>query len=204
MSGSSGSSTSSTGFQGSVSNLSQITATNTSKGSSNSANGPTTSNPFQSYYTYPQAAGMQSGSSNTKGSSGAFGGQLYYANISSSKTSNVTGTVGALKAAASYNTFGLKRDLPYTTVMGPTVGGQNAQFRPVNTQLQGALQDAVAQSPILSANRNVTVSLDGNTAVLKGFVETNRDSRIAEGLLRVTPGVRDVVNQLQVKNADSQ
>jgi osmotically-inducible protein OsmY len=134
-------------------------------------------------------------------SSGNFG-QTLYANVSTGNTSNTAATVSSAKVPSNYNSIGMKRDLPYTTVMGPSMGGPSAQYRANNGQVRASLQGVVAQSSRLSANRNINITMDGNTVVLKGFVDTPRDSRIAEGLARVTPGVRDVRNELQVKNPD--
>jgi len=164
--------------------------------------GPTKNNPFLANYAYPQQAGMTSTGNTTGrgGSSGSFGQTLYTANITGSTTTNQTATASTTKVPANYNSFGMKRDLPYTTVMGPTVGGPQAQVRPNTTQLRSSLQSVVAQSQRLSPNRNVSVVMDGGTVVLQGYVDSPRDSRITEGLMRVTPGVRDVRNELQVKN----
>jgi osmotically-inducible protein OsmY len=158
------------------------------------------------------ATGTGSGSSNKGGSaggrggtsSGAFGQTLYYATTSTSGTNTTAANVNALKAAAGYNSFGMKRDLPYSTVMGPSIGGSRASYNPNTAQLQSSLQSVVAQSQRLSPNRSVNVAMDGNTVVLQGYVDSPRDRRIAEGIMRVTPGVRDVRNELQVKNPDAQ
>jgi osmotically-inducible protein OsmY len=157
-------------------------------------------------YGYPQKAGMPNSGTSTGGrggsSSGSFGQTLYSGTTTNTSNSMASATVSSAKVPSNYNTFGMKRDLPYTTVMGPSMGGTAAQFRANNTQVSTSLQSVVAQSSRLSANRNINVTMDGNTVVLKGFVDTPRDSRIAEGLARVTPGVRDVRNELQVKNPD--
>jgi osmotically-inducible protein OsmY len=137
------------------------------------------------------------------GSSGAFGQQLYYANVGGgTQTNNQTvATASTMKVPANYNSFGLKRDLPYQTVMGPTIGGTSARFTPNNGQLLAALRDTMAQSPQLTAGRNIQVSLNGGgVVVLQGYVDSPRDRRIAEGIMRVTPGVRDVQNDLAVRN----
>jgi osmotically-inducible protein OsmY len=183
---------------------SQIAGT-TGRAGANQTNGPTQANPFQSTYAYPQQAGMSSTTTGRGGSSGSFGQQLYYANVSGGSNNNsmTATTANTVKVPSNYNSFGTKRDLPYQTVMGSTVGGAKAQFRPNTAQLQGTLQNSVTQSQRMSANRNVRVSIDGGVVVLQGYVDNPRDSRIAEGLMRSTPGVRDVRNELQVRNPEN-
>jgi osmotically-inducible protein OsmY len=184
---------------------SQIAGTGaTGRTGANQTNGPTQGNPFLSTYAYPQQAGMSSTTTGRGGSSGSFGQQLYYASVSGGSNSNTTATTAnTAKVPSNYNSFGMKRDLPYQTVMGPTVGGAKSKFNPSPAQLQGALQDSITQSQRISANRNVRVSIEGEVVVLQGYVDTPRDSRIAEGLMRSTPGVRDVRNELQVKNPEN-
>jgi osmotically-inducible protein OsmY len=42
--------------------------------------------------------------------------------------------------------------------------------------------------------------MDGNTTVLRGIVEDDTERRTVEGIARLTPGVRDLRNELQVRN----
>lgn len=202
LSGSSTSGTGSSPFQA-AGVKSQIAGT-TGRTGANQTSGPTQGNPFLSTYAYPQQAGMNSTTTGRGGSSGSFGQQLYYASVSSGSNSSTTAaTANTVKVPSNYNSFGMKRDLPYTTVMGSTVGGAKAQYRPETTQHLAALQASVTQSQRLSPNRDIRVTIEGSTVVLRGHVDNPRDSRIAEGLIRVTPGVRDVRNELQVKNPDN-
>jgi hypothetical protein len=201
-SGSSGTSTSS-GFQGSVSNLSQITSTGSGRGSygASSTTGPTSTNPFLSNYAYPQQAGLTNASSGRN--SGSFGQQLYYATVSTTGNTGFSGTTATtVKVPSFYTSFGLRRDLPYTSEIGESMGGPKAPLVAVNSRLLAELRSTISRSTALSPNSNVRVSLVGDTALLQGVVADSQEARLAEGLIRVTPGVRDVRNELTVKNGN--
>jgi osmotically-inducible protein OsmY len=45
------------------------------------------------------------------------------------------------------------------------------------------------------------VEVDGQTVILKGKVPSEDERRLAEGLIRLTPGVRAVRNELIVEEA---
>jgi len=59
------------------------------------------------------------------------------------------------------------------------------------------LQDAINRGGLRSG-ANIRVMSDGQKVVLRGRVRDANEARMAEGLLRITPGVRDIVNELQV------
>jgi osmotically-inducible protein OsmY len=59
------------------------------------------------------------------------------------------------------------------------------------------VQNLVENSSLLSSNKNIQVSLDQGTVVLRGSVGTDRERRLAEGTVRLN-GARLVRNELRV------
>jgi osmotically-inducible protein OsmY len=63
------------------------------------------------------------------------------------------------------------------------------------TQLHGL----IAKAPSLAAaSRNVSVTTQGGTVVLRGTVGTLQEKQLAEALLRLEPGVFDIRNEITV------
>jgi hypothetical protein len=61
------------------------------------------------------------------------------------------------------------------------------------------LQQVIGRSTVLTAPGAISVAMDGNTIVLRGTVANDGERRVAENMLRLTPGVRDVRNELEVR-----
>jgi hypothetical protein len=78
------------------------------------------------------------------------------------------------------------------------LGFSNAS--PVSSGLQNNLQQMLSQSAALPSNRNIQIAMDGSTVVLQGWTADDHERRLAEGMVRLTPGVHDVRNELQVAN----
>jgi osmotically-inducible protein OsmY len=57
----------------------------------------------------------------------------------------------------------------------------------------------LARSTALSPGRDINAALDGPVLVLRGTVADEHDRRIAEGIARLSPGVREVRNELKVR-----
>jgi osmotically-inducible protein OsmY len=53
------------------------------------------------------------------------------------------------------------------------------------------------RSTMLSNSRGVDVSSDGPMVVLRGSVKDEDEARLVENMIRLTPGVRDVRNELK-------
>jgi hypothetical protein len=87
------------------------------------------------------------------------------------------------------------REAQYIVNPGPALyTGPTAAPLTFRTDLQESLNRAG-----LTSIGNVRVMSDGQRVVLRGRVRDASESRIAEGLMRMTPGVRDVVNELQTE-----
>ena len=74
-------------------------------------------------------------------------------------------------------------------------------FRPrpiLPSQLQADLRATLDRSTAIKNAKGIQVQVEGQTAVLRGTVGDEDERRMAEGLVRLTPGVRQVRNELQV------
>ena len=71
---------------------------------------------------------------------------------------------------------------------------------PVATMPQVAtdLRATIDRSTMLANPRGVGLAMDGNVVVLSGSVASDDEVRLVEGMVRLTPGVRDVRNELKV------
>jgi hypothetical protein len=164
-------------------------------------NVPSSSNLFSSYYVNPMSVGKPSTTGSTTGSAitagtARFGAPLYTTSSTGTGIPGVTGTLsstpgGGLGGLSGAGTTG-RRGPAYTcTLVFP-------YDPPKPTQLQADLQQVISGSSAL-ASKNIKVKLDGQILVLEGSVSTDRERRLAEGLVRLTPGVRQVRNTLVVK-----
>jgi hypothetical protein len=63
-------------------------------------------------------------------------------------------------------------------------------------QMQADLQTMISRSPAVSNARGVQVLTDGRAVVLRGSARDEDEARLIEGMVRLTPGVRDVRNEL--------
>jgi hypothetical protein len=144
--------------------------------------------------------------------SGALGGSGLGGNLGSSSSLGQQRAFGAssmgTRRAPQYLTEpGFARTQPPQQVLPqpqPTPNGVGPQPAPVSVQttvsLRGAdLQKVIAGSTRLPSreNINVTVGTDG-VVVLRGTVGSERERRMAEATLRLSPGVREVRNELQM------
>ena len=50
---------------------------------------------------------------------------------------------------------------------------------------------------MLTNSRGIELVADGQVVVLRGNVQTGDEARLVEGMIRLTPGVRDVRNELK-------
>src|SRR5262249_38996831 len=125
-----------------------------------------------------------------------FGMPLYFGAPGSA---SVTGTTGALTPqntqGVNFSTTGQRRTPAYVTAIGfdrpnPPVAAPS--------RLQADLQDVLARSSRLSNGNGLRVTVENGTVVLRGSVPPLRERRLAEGMMRLTPGVADVRNELLV------
>jgi osmotically-inducible protein OsmY len=67
------------------------------------------------------------------------------------------------------------------------------------TQIRTDLQDVLARSSRLKSRGSIQVASDGGVVVLRGTVPDDHERRHAESLVRLTPGVREVRNELKIQ-----
>ena len=66
-------------------------------------------------------------------------------------------------------------------------------------QVRADLQGVIARSSAFASNKEIGVTMEGSVVVLQGAVASERERRLAENMLRLTPGVRQIRNELQVR-----
>jgi hypothetical protein len=106
------------------------------------------------------------------------------------------GTGGTLgNTAVGFNTMGYPRAPAYTTRLDFTPPPRTT----TPTVMRANIQQLISNAPTLNGNgQRIQVAVNGSTVVLRGTVETDRQRRVAEIMARLNPGVRDVVNEIQV------
>jgi hypothetical protein len=203
------------------------TGTGGRTGTSGAAASPTSNNPYSTYYSNILAPGWGpsrqltpvSSSTSTTGTTGGTGG----GGSSSSSTGfnsalnssgaiqtlksnslvqplyapTTTSTTGATSSATAnttgFSTVGTRRAPVYITTVGFRRGPRSTP-----TEMQAEIRQALDGSPRLANGRAIQLAVNGTTVVLQGNVASARERRVAELLARMTPGVRDVRNDLQV------
>ena len=60
-------------------------------------------------------------------------------------------------------------------------------------------QRILTRSSVFNSNTEIQVTTEGSVVVLQGTVASARERRLAENMLRLSPGVRQVRNELQVR-----
>jgi hypothetical protein len=165
--------------------------------------GPQASDPFQTYYASPYGYGISTGTSSANAtipatSSVKFGQPLFGTTNTPTTTTGLSGTLGTTTATG-FSTIGMHRAPTYQTSSGETLPqAAPAVASPMQTEIRAVL----ARSSQLTAGSNIDVLVSGDTVTLRGRVPTDRDRRLAEMLVRFTPGVYNVRNDLQVTKAE--
>jgi hypothetical protein len=173
--------------------------TTSATGTGSAFQGIATSNLLGSYYANPLAAGLPSGTTQPR-----FGAALYNitaANLSTTGTGGQnrggTATTSTSTAYAGSSSVGIRRAPSYTTTIG-------FEFRqPSMNSMQPSLQQTISESSSLPSRKDMVVAVDGDTVVLRGTASSERERRMAEALVRLTPGVHDVRNNLEVRETAS-
>jgi hypothetical protein len=164
-------------------------------GTGSSFPGIAASNLLGSYYVNPLAAGLPSGTTQPR-----FGAPLYNittVNLSTTGTGGQnrggTATTSSSAPYAGSSSVGIRRAPSYTTTIG-------FEFRPPSmSSMQTSLQQTIAESSSLPSRSGMVVAVDGDTVVLRGTANSERERRMAEALVRLTPGVHDVQNNIEVR-----
>ncbi len=158
-------------------------------GSSNGSTTISTTNPFASYYVNPLSMGL---GTTTTGSGGFT--QPLYGNTSTTSsyggTASLSGSGVNSTTAAGGTSIGMTRQM-YGVNLGtpaPSPGGL--------VQARSDFQNVIARSSSLPSKGGIRVLMDGEVVVLQGTVQDEHERRLAEALVRLTPGVRELRNEL--------
>jgi hypothetical protein len=157
---------------------------------------PSTSNPF--YYTYvnPSSLGLPSIYATNLGPptkyTGTMGKGLYITTVT---TSNSTTASTTTNAGVGFSTQPTPRAPAYYTVLGEGLTPKAYSADKVSAELT----EKFANSSYFKKGDAIQVQVASNGVVLlRGQVATESERIRAEGMIRITRGVNDVQNELQV------
>jgi hypothetical protein len=189
-----------------------FTGSTTSPGSGGGRGGAgSVSNPVnQSNVLYPYFATGFSTSFNSSSltrTMGSFGQPLYKISTPTASAQQVaTASVGgrgnsSLNSLNSSNAdYGAVTQL---TTRRPAVAAMLDDTFPVNVPsgglLQTELRDILDRSTSLTSQPSISISVEGRLVTLRGVVPNDNERRLAESLLRLTPGVGMIKNELTVR-----
>jgi hypothetical protein len=142
---------------------------------------------------FPSATGntINSRSGTTSGMGAATGGGTFGTTGAGGRTQQGGGQQGGAGNQSGI-VIPLPRQISYTATLS---------FKaPVATvpQMATDLRATLDRSTMLGNPRGVTLAMDGGVVVLSGNVASDDEVRLVEGMVRLTPGVRDVRNELKV------
>ena len=195
----------SSGFGGSSSGggFSGSTGGSTGYGASGGRGGTTTtpgSTSFLgSYYYNPYSFGLpttNTTSSNSVGTSQvAFGTAIYKLTQTTTGTASIN-TQNSNMGNGLGAGFGIRRLPAYATTLRFAVPPP-----PPPPQVRADLQNMIAQTTQLDSRDSVRIVMDGTAVVLQGRVVDDDERRLVENMVRLTPGVNDVRNEFQRREA---
>jgi hypothetical protein len=161
--------------------------------------GVSTTNAFATTFINPMALGLPAGTSQPR-----FGSPLYTITSSTNVSGNLgasgfnrggTATISGSTTVPTYsgaNSIGVRRAPAYSTTLG-------FDYQPPSAaRLQAQARETIAKASKLESKDSILVALEGETLVLRGSAATDQERRLAESLIRLTPGVHDVRNELEV------
>lgn len=160
-------------------------------GAAGAASIPTAPNPFRVYYANPLGIGLSGATTTNLSPKAAFGQPLFGAIAAANAVANIQ---QAIAGGAGFATVGLRKAPSYVTTLSDDI----PLIRHLPSQLERDLQDVLRRSTTLKGKEGIAVSVSGQVAILRGQVPSERELRLAESLIRLTPGVRDVQNELTV------
>lgn len=105
------------------------------------------------------------------------------------------GGLGAGGSGLGFSTFGVPRAPQYITTLDDSIP-LKVHSTP---ELKGKLDTMIARSTQLNAVRGLNLTVSGGTVTLRGEVPSLRERKKIEGMVRLTPGVRAVNNELKVR-----
>jgi hypothetical protein len=170
-----------------------------SKGSSSSSGStqiPVASDPFSTFYVSPPSTGLigNTSTANTFGQA-----QYTQPTLPTATTTTTTATVTTYKPTSivGFTSIGQRTTPAYVTAVGPRMPMMSRDPVRLGTEVQQVLGRS-SSLDVMSKNGIRLEVLPNSIVRLTGIVKDEADQRLAEGLVRMTPGVQNVENNLQV------
>jgi hypothetical protein len=158
---------------------------------------PSTSNYLGSAYVnyfslgLPQNYQNSFGAKNTSGNlTGTFGKYIYVPNPAAATAP----TTSVSNQGTGFGTFGQPRAPVYSTALAETF----PVVQPQLSWVQNDVRNTIASSSMLKNRASIQTDMKGAIVLLNGVVGSETERATAEGMVRMTPGVQDVQNNLVV------
>lgn len=159
---------------------------------------------------YNVTTGSTGGSIGYAGSTGSLTGQGGSTSISSALGRSTTGSTSGVRGSTSSTLGRTGGGVSSSSVSGiivpmsrtiayPAVLKFQAPAVPAAT-MHADIRGMLDRSTMITAPQNVQVNLEGDGVVLRGMAENGDEARMVEGMVRLTPGVRFVRNELTFRN----
>jgi hypothetical protein len=156
------------------------------------ASGSTSSASFGSPLYGTSSGGTSGGRGSTVGSTSSYGG----GGLGGAGRSGLGGGLGNSNSAnQSGIVVPIQTQLAYTAVIlpGPTVPTAPVAVSRIQTEIRGVLD----RSTMISNAKDVQISVDRfNNVILRGTVANRDEAAFIEGMVRITPGVAGIINEL--------
>jgi osmotically-inducible protein OsmY len=130
-------------------------------------------------------------------------GKATFGRVLYNTTTTATGTTGTGTAtitrsttatSTNINAIGVRRAPAYTASLG-------FPSRPTPpSAVLAEVQAVLDRSTRLPSRASIRAVMDGRVVVLQGMVQDDHERQLADSLVRLTPGVADVRNELSVRN----
>lgn len=170
-----------------------ISGTTGSQGSSTHA-----SNIFSGYFANPYYQGRITATSNQ--APGGFGAPLFGTGTGAVRSGGTARTGGAAGRTNTNNQSGIVIPLQVQMAYAAEMRFASAPVAPA--ALTADLRGALTGTSMISNAKAIQIDIDaGNNVTLRGTVADDDERRLAEGLVRITPGVRAIKNELTIGKA---
>ncbi len=163
---------------------------------------PSNSNVFGNTMVNPYSLGSpanyvnQFGAQNTISSGGGPKGSFTY--LFTAPPATASGSASTVPTTANgFTTYGIQRAPVYSTVLSPSM----PMPKYATSKLQTDLRAAISRSSQLKNKDSINVNVQGDVVTLTGTVANGDERSIVEGMVRMTPGVLDVRNELAVPDS---
>ncbi len=141
----------------------------------------------------------RTGTTGTTGMTGTTGNTGRTGTTATAGAANRTGTTGANRNASfnSNSNFTGGEVIPLQRAISYTATLRFASPAIVPAQMQADLQTVIGRSSMIANPGAIAISMEGPVVVLRGNVKDEDEARTAEGMIRLSPGVKQVRNELK-------